>query len=44
VDENIGATTIQFSQQELIDINYAVDQLEIVGDRYNQEQKKRTGK
>ncbi|WP_106450770.1 aldo/keto reductase [Trichococcus alkaliphilus] len=44
IDENVGATAIHFSKQELNDINHAVDQLEIVGDRYNQEQKKKTGK
>jgi aryl-alcohol dehydrogenase-like predicted oxidoreductase len=44
IDENVGATSIHFSKQELNDINHAVDQLEIVGDRYNQEQKKKTGK
>ena len=44
IDENIGATSIHFSKQELNDINHAVDQLEIVGGRYNQEQNKRTGK
>ena len=44
IDENVGATSIHFSKQELNDINHAVDQLEIVGDRYNQEQNKRTGK
>lgn len=32
------------TKQELNDINHAVDQLEIVGDRYNQEQKQKTGK
>ena len=44
IDENTGATAIHFSKQELNDINHAVDQLEIVGDRYNQEQNSRTGK
>lgn len=44
IDENTGATAIHFSKQELNDINRAVDQLEIVGDRYNQEQNSRTGK
>ncbi|MGB9342203.1 aldo/keto reductase, partial [Trichococcus sp.] len=44
IDENVGATSIHFNKQELNDINHAVDQLEIVGDRYNQEQKKKTGK
>lgn len=44
IDENVGATTIHFNEQELNDVNHAVDQLEIVGDRYNQEQKQKTGK
>jgi len=44
IDENTGATAIHFSKQELNDINHAVDQLEIVGDRYNQEQNSRIGK
>ncbi|MED4040974.1 aldo/keto reductase [Niallia taxi] len=44
INENIGATAIHFSQQELNNINHSVNLLEIVGDRYNQEQNKRTGK
>ena len=44
VNENIGSTAISFSQNELSEINQAVEQLEIVGERYNQEQSKRIGK
>lgn len=43
IDENVGATSIHFSKQELNDINHVVDQLEIVGERYNQEQKTKNG-
>lgn len=44
VNENIGSTAISFSQNEFSEINQAVEQLEIVGERYNQEQSKRIGK
>lgn len=44
VDENVGAVNIEFSKDEMTEINNVVDQLEIMGDRYNREQTDRIGK
>lgn len=42
--ENNQAAAITFTKEELVKINEAVDQLTIVGDRYPQSEKERTGK
>jgi aryl-alcohol dehydrogenase-like predicted oxidoreductase len=44
VEENIRSANIKFTKDELSKINQAMDQIEILGDRYNQEQKGRVGK
>jgi aryl-alcohol dehydrogenase-like predicted oxidoreductase len=44
VEENIRSANIKFAKDELSKINQAMDQIEILGDRYNQEQKDRAGK
>lgn len=44
LDENRGATDLQFTKEELSQINESIDKMEIVGDRYNRQQKERTGK
>jgi aryl-alcohol dehydrogenase-like predicted oxidoreductase len=44
VEENIRSANIKFTKDELSKINQAMDQIEILGDRYNQEQKDRAGK
>lgn len=42
--ENIGSTQIEFSQNERETIAQALAQIEIVGDRYPESEKQRTGK
>ena len=44
LSENNQAVNITFTNQELSQINAAVDQMTIVGDRYPQAEKERTGK
>lgn len=43
IKENIGAAEIQFSKQELKEINSATDEIQIVGNRYTPELAKRAG-
>lgn len=43
IKENIGAAEIQFSKQELKEINAATDEIQIVGNRYTPELAKRAG-
>ena len=43
IKENIGAADIQFSKQELKEINSATDEIQIVGNRYTPELAKRAG-
>lgn len=44
IQENSGAAAIQFSSAEMQSINQAIAKLEIVGDRYPQSEKERTGR
>lgn len=41
--ENIGATEIVFSTDERNEIAKALDKIQIIGDRYSEEEKRRTG-
>jgi aryl-alcohol dehydrogenase-like predicted oxidoreductase len=43
LEENIGATNITLSSEELNDINTILEKIEVVGDRYPEELEKRTG-
>jgi aryl-alcohol dehydrogenase-like predicted oxidoreductase len=41
--ENLGFTNIKLTSKELQNINSALDEIKIVGDRYPEELEKRTG-
>ena len=41
--ENLGAQDVEFSAQELAEINEALSKIEITGERYPEEQEKLTG-
>lgn len=43
VEENIKGAEVQFSQEELAEINQTLDHIHIIGDRYPEEQEKLTG-
>jgi aryl-alcohol dehydrogenase-like predicted oxidoreductase len=43
LEENIGSAGISFTPEELHDINSALEEIKIVGDRYPEELEKRTG-
>lgn len=43
IKENIGAGEIEFSKQELKEIDMATDNIQIVGNRYTPELAKRVG-
>jgi len=42
--ENLGAVKIELTSEELSDINSALSEITILGDRYPQELEKRTGR
>ncbi|EFT95186.1 aldo/keto reductase [Enterococcus faecalis] len=44
ITENIEATKITFTDDEKVEVSKALDQIKIVGDRYPEAEKKRTGK
>jgi aryl-alcohol dehydrogenase-like predicted oxidoreductase len=44
LEENIGATKITLTSKELSDIHSALEKFKVVGDRYPEELKKRTGR
>ncbi|AMC93132.1 aldehyde oxidase [Erysipelothrix larvae] len=44
IHENNAAANISFTQEEMKEINDALDRLEIVGDRYPESEKKKTGR
>ena len=43
IEENIGGADIQFTSEELADIRCHLDNIEIVGERYPEDQEKMTG-
>jgi pyridoxine 4-dehydrogenase len=43
LDENIGSIDLELSRQDIFDINTALHQIKIVGDRYPEAMEKRTG-
>ena len=43
IEENIGGADIQFTSEELADIRRHLDNIEIVGGRYPEDQEKMTG-
>ncbi len=43
LEENIGAASITLTPDDLSDINSALDEIKVVGDRYTVEMEKRTG-
>ena len=43
IQENIAAANITFTPEEMAKINEVLDHMTIVGDRYNEAEKKRTG-
>ena len=43
IEENIGGTDIQFTPEDLADIRRHLDNIEIVGERYPEDQEKMTG-
>ncbi|MGO4110037.1 aldo/keto reductase [Paenibacillus sp. YAF4_2] len=44
ISENVASTNIVFTEQELQEINEEISKIQIVGDRYPEAEKKRTGK
>ncbi|WP_145321747.1 aldo/keto reductase [Paenibacillus xylanexedens] len=44
IAENVGATDIVFTEQEMMTINDEIGKIQIVGDRYPEAEKRRTGK
>ena len=44
LDENLGAAGIQFTPEQLIEIQQALDAIEIIGDRYPKSLLETTGK